>query len=215
MTKASGVCGYNNVSRPSADRRPNYECPQGYSFLDPNDQFSSCKPNFIWGCNDRPYSSEDSYYIEELPNTDCPFSDYMQLQPFSEGECRNSCLQDCMCSAAIFRDQTCWKKKLPLSNGRTDTTEMGKAFIKVCKVGAIFLGFFFIYKKRVKRIHQVESEVETNLRCFSYKELAEATTGFKEELGRGTFGVVFKGEINIGSGNFVAVKKLDRMVQER
>ncbi|KAA8549589.1 hypothetical protein F0562_001393 [Nyssa sinensis] len=257
MTQASGICGYNSVCRLSADQRPICECPPGYSSLDPNDQFSSCRPNFIQGCYDGPgpHSSEDLYSIEELPNTDWPFSDYMHLQPFSEGECRNSCLQDCMCPAAIFRDQTCWKKKLPLSNGRTDRTERSKAFIKVGKgnfpqsprliptpkprkknqdtlilvgsvflgssvflnfilIAAIFLGFFFIYKKKVRRIHRGESIVETNLHCFTYKELAEATNGFKEELGKGAFGIVYKGEIDTGSGNFVAVKKLDRMVQE-
>ncbi|KAA8549591.1 hypothetical protein F0562_001391 [Nyssa sinensis] len=253
--EGSGTCGYNSVCRLNAYQRPTCECPRGYTLLDPNDQFGSCKPNFILGCEDGPHSSKDLYDLEELPNTDWPFSDYQLLEPFTEGECRNSCLQDCMCHVAIFRDRSCWKKKLPLSNGRTDRTERSKAFIKVGKgnspqsprliptpkprkknqdililvgsvflgssvflnfilIAAIFPGFFFIYKKKVRRIHRGKSIVDTNLHCFTYKELAEATNGFKEELGKGAFGIVYKGEINTGSGNFVAVKKLDRMVQE-
>ena len=31
--------------------------------------------------------------------------------------------------------------------------------------------------------------VEMNLRCFTYQELVEATDDFKEELGKGAFGV--------------------------
>jgi len=41
--------------------------------------------------------------------------------------------------------------------------------------------------------------VDMNLRCFTYKELVEATDGFKEELGKGAFGVVYKGVIQTGS----------------
>jgi len=41
--------------------------------------------------------------------------------------------------------------------------------------------------------------VDMNLRCFTYKELVEATDGFKEKLGKGAFGVVYKGVIQTGS----------------
>jgi len=46
------------------------------------------------------------------------------------------------------------------------------------------------------------------LRSFTYKELTEATEGFKDELGRGAFGGVYKGAIKTGFTNFIAVKKL-------
>ena len=57
--------------------------------------------------------------------------------------------------------------------------------------------------------------METNLRCFTYEALVEATNGFKEELGSGAFGIVYKGAIQMGSIVVVAVKKLDRVVQEK
>nr|POE53881.1 g-type lectin s-receptor-like serine/threonine-protein kinase rlk1 [Quercus suber] len=56
--------------------------------------------------------------------------------------------------------------------------------------------------------------VEMNLRCFTYKELVEATDGFKEELGKGAFGVVYKGAIEIGSSVLVAVKKINSSFQD-
>ncbi|GAY32359.1 hypothetical protein CUMW_283850 [Citrus unshiu] len=62
-------------------------------------------------------------------------------------------------------------------------------------VCAVVLGFFFIYKKKWIRNSPGDGTVETNLRCFSYKALEEATDNFKEEVGRGSFGIVYKGVI--------------------
>ncbi|KAB5565147.1 hypothetical protein DKX38_005201 [Salix brachista] len=148
----------------------------------------------------------------------------------------------------------CWKKKLPLSNGRKNTGMNGKAFLKFPKgsgpldrpplqrpgekkkpdtklitgsvvlgtsvfvnfvlVGAFCLTSSFIYRKKTEKTPEGGSCLETNLRYFSYKELAEATNDFKDELGRGGFGVVYKGTIQAGSTKVVAVKKLDRVVQD-
>jgi len=54
---------------------------------------------------------------------------------------------------------------------------------------------------------------ELNLRVFTYGELAEATRDFTEELGRGAFGIVYKGYLEVAGGSevTVAVKKLDRL----
>lgn len=54
-----------------------------------------------------------------------------------------------------------------------------------------------------------------NLRLFTYEELREATDGFREEVGKGAFGIVYKGIISsLTSTILVAVKKLDRLTQE-
>ncbi|GLT49776.1 hypothetical protein SLA2020_233100 [Shorea laevis] len=53
-----------------------------------------------------------------------------------------------------------------------------------------------------------------SLRSFTYKELEEATKNFKEELGRGAFSTVYKGVLDIDNKNFIAVKRLDKMVTE-
>ncbi|XP_042477766.1 G-type lectin S-receptor-like serine/threonine-protein kinase RLK1 [Macadamia integrifolia] len=79
---------------------------------------------------------------------------------------------------------------------------------------ATCLSAFYAYQKRPKSNTQGSSISETNLRSFTYKELEEATNGFKEELGKGAFGIVYKGIFPIGSRNLVAVKRLDKVVQE-
>ena len=245
-----GVCGYNSICTLSADKRPICQCPRDYSLLDPSDPNGSCKADFIQGCEeDRLSQSKDLYEFVELTNTDWPLSDSVLQKPFTEEQCRQSCMEDCLCAVAIFRlGDSCWKKKLPLSNGRVDSSlNGGKAFIKVRKdhlslsgppvvikksqntlilvisvllggsaflnfilIGAICLSFslVFKYRKNLKKMNRNGNTVDTNLRCFSYKELEEATNGFKEELGRGAFGIVYKGDLGIGSTCLVAVKKL-------
>ena len=61
-------------------------------------------------------------------------------------------------------------------------------------------------EKKFTRILQGE---RSNLRYFSYKELVEATIDFNEEIGGGSFGIVYKGQIEMGSEvpTPIAVKK--------
>uniref|UniRef100_A0A2N9J6Q9 Receptor-like serine/threonine-protein kinase n=1 Tax=Fagus sylvatica TaxID=28930 RepID=A0A2N9J6Q9_FAGSY len=228
----SGICGYNSICTRNADRRPMCTCPNGYSLLDPNDQYGSCKPDFIQGCEEDKLSpGKDLYTFEELIDTDWPFSDYVLLKPYTENQCKNSCMEDCMCAVAIFRlGDSCWKKKLPLSNGKVDSTlNGGKAFIKIRKDKSTILPDDrfpiqqpktknqdnLILIRKIKRIATSGSVVDINLRCFTYKELVEATNGFKEELGKGAFGVVYKGAIQMSSSSVpVAVKKLHIFFQD-
>ncbi|CAL8159877.1 unnamed protein product [Prunus armeniaca] len=256
-TSGVGICGYNSICTLKEDKRPTCKCPKGFSLLDPNYPYGGCKPDFIQGCEEDELSrTKDLYDVEVLINTDWPISDYIELKPFTAEKCKESCFRDCLCAVAIFRPETCWKKKLPLSNGRVDMNLNSQAFIKVRKdnstlqfppmpnlddkktkkkssntlirmesvilAASIFvsfmfsaaacLGFFFVFRK--KRVRSVENILDSNLLSFSYQELQEATNGFTEELGRGAFGVVYKGTIQIGSGVQVAVKKLNCVIQD-
>ncbi|XVE78825.1 hypothetical protein DITRI_Ditri14bG0009100 [Diplodiscus trichospermus] len=247
----SGVCGFNSICILNDNRRPTCECPPGFSLLDPDDKYGSCKRDDELGCNeDEQTSMEDLYDMKEVINTNWPKSDYEHLKPFTEQNCTASCLSDCMCHVVIVGPNGCWKKKLPLSNGRQDNG--AKAFIKIRKgdrppsfphlskpveekkqgtliiTGSILLGTsafvnmaligafcvgFFIYRKKLSKTDQ--GGLEKNLRAFTYKELAEATNNFMEELGRGAFGIVYKGTMQMGASDsriYVAVKKLDRSV---
>ncbi|KAJ4825818.1 hypothetical protein Tsubulata_015745 [Turnera subulata] len=251
----SGPCGFNSICTLDDDMRPICRCPhESFSLLDPEDKYGGCKPHFPTQYCDDNYSA-DNFDLVELTNTDWPQTDYETYSPYNIEECTKACLQDCFCNVAIFGEGTCWKKKLPLSFGRQDTSVNRKAFIKVRKgnftlppaspfppfpypkkkedalvlpvllgtsvfanfllVGLVSFCFAFFYRKKLSRnAPPVERSVQSNLRCFSFKELAVATDGFTEELGRGSFGTVYKGFIELGARIPVAVKKLDRVVQE-
>ncbi|KAK4492416.1 hypothetical protein RD792_003221 [Penstemon davidsonii] len=248
--KGSGACGYNSVCR-LENQRPVCQCPQGYSLTDPNNVYGDCNPRFVPNCVSGENGS-NSHELLEITDTDWPMNDYEQINPTNIDNCRTACLNDCLCAVAIFRSNSCWKKKLPLSNGRVDSSLGATAFLKFRRgdiplltpsvpipsnqtrdqktliivgsvllgssvfinfilIGAACLGFFLIYIKKIRFVNQVHS---TNLRCFTYKELVQATNGFKEELGRGAFGIVYKGDVPDGSKAIVAVKKLDRVAQD-
>ncbi|KAK1564688.1 hypothetical protein Q3G72_009260 [Acer saccharum] len=244
----SGTCGFNSYCSIS-NGRPSCDCPQGYVLVDPGNRFMGCRPTFRLGCGGEDDGAKDPgelYEIREVDNVNWPLGDYERLEPYSQKDCEQSCIYDCSCAAAIYDGTRCWKKKLPLSNGRYDG--FSKGLFKVRKgdsssgfgdnsgsrrrgpilLGALLLGgsvvillvtislAVFVWHKREAGNNAQDSSVsDTNLRCFIYKELEEATNGFKEELGRGSFGIVYKGVLRSGSRNAIAVKKLDKLAQER
>lgn len=79
---------------------------------------------------------------------------------------------------------------------------------------AVFL--IFVIRHQRKHLHEKASlNEESPLKSYSYQELEDATNGFREELGRGAFGVVFKGSIlSINGEKTIAVKRLQKMVDE-
>ncbi|GKD47641.1 G-type lectin S-receptor-like serine/threonine-protein kinase LECRK3, partial [Tanacetum coccineum] len=126
----SGACGLNSVCSPNANR-PTCRCPQGFSLFDSNDPLGDCKPDFSPSCDE--VYSEDQFDFIELRDIDWPGSDFAFMNPSNEEDCKTSCLKDCFCAIAIHRDNKCWKKKLPLSNGKTDFSLNVKAFLKYRK----------------------------------------------------------------------------------
>ena len=245
------------------NQRPNCKCPDGYSLIDPNNQFGGCQPNFSLGCGaddaesmDRP---EEVFQFQALDNVDWPLGDYERLLDNNLSDCQTTCLHDCMCAVAIFVINTgeCFKKRLPVSNGRQGGTINGQiALIKTrfrplsnldsssnkgnlsdpspwakkgdpnkailgSLIGSLFINsvlvatVIVVFLLRPTKVAQAPSVLETNLQSFTYEAVTEYTQDFKEELGRGSFGIVYKGTLNSGSDQGVAVKKLDRLAAER
>ncbi|XP_071925068.1 G-type lectin S-receptor-like serine/threonine-protein kinase RLK1 [Coffea arabica] len=156
-------------------------------------------------------SAENLYDFEVVNDIDWPLSEFERINPSNETVCQQACLQDCFCAVAIFKDNSCWKKKLPLSNGRLDSRVLSKAFIKPRKSDGNAPP---VYPNPPASIVPQEKEDHT-LHIFPYKELVEATNEFKDELGRGSFGIVYRGELQISSkSSIVAVKKLDRVAKD-
>lgn len=256
--RGSGACGYNSVCR-IQNGRPVCQCPDGFSLDDYNNPYGDCTPMFVQSCihGDRKGSPQDEYSMTIISNTDWPKNDYEEIKPSTDEQCESACLNDCFCAVAIHRNNTCWKKKLPLTNGRIDNTLNSKVYFKIRKrdipllnpdcpnpgssrprrdrqtvmvVISVFLGssvfvnfvlitaacvlLSHIYNNKLSAILPARGTSESNLRCFTYKELVQATNGFQEELGRGAFGIVYKGVMQIGSKSLIAVKKLDRVIQD-
>lgn len=248
-----GVCGFNSYCSLGRDQRAVCTCPPSYVLVDPDDEFKGCKPIFeAQSCNQSSHDTANFQFVA-LENTDWPPGDYGQFRPVNEEWCRNECLDDCFCAAAIFEDGECRKKRFPLSYGRMDPSAGGRALLKIRKQnstfqpnnllqqrgtksrvavivsvllgGSAFLNLLFFllallavcrFRKRMRRSRDVTVDpfiLGVNLRIFSYEELNKATSGFSEQLGCGSFATVYKGIIDSGDNNLVAVKKLDHAVQ--
>ncbi|XP_054813604.1 G-type lectin S-receptor-like serine/threonine-protein kinase LECRK1 [Prosopis cineraria] len=249
----SGCCGYNSYcSWDDNSKRPTCSCPEGYSLVDLNDIFGGCLPDFSLGCgaDDAPSreNPEEVYDMKPLQSVNWPLGDYEKLINYTKDECKKSCLYDCNCVVVISNTgKECWKKRLPLSNGRLSASEGGTTSLlklriqpvgnlkpslqKENRVQPALLGSLigslviitllvasfvsFIFFKPKKTTSQVSSLVETNMHSFTYEALKEATHDFSEEVGRGSFGIVYKGALKSMTNTVVAVKRLDRMAQER
>ncbi|XP_073133348.1 G-type lectin S-receptor-like serine/threonine-protein kinase LECRK3 [Henckelia pumila] len=80
-----------------------------------------------------------------------------------------------------------------------------------------FLLFCFYLKRR--KLNMLQPYTNTfagvvDIRIFSFKELQEATNGFKEELGSGACSTVYKGTLKNENGRLIAVKKLNKVAKE-
>ncbi|KAI4368597.1 hypothetical protein MLD38_017139 [Melastoma candidum] len=251
----SGPCGFNTICTLGNDQRPTCNCPpQGYVWLDPEDQTKGCRQDFAPQSCDISKPDQDKFELQEMINTDWPRSDYEMYPSQTEDWCRQSCLSDCFCAVAIYGFSNCWKKRIPLSNGKTHEAVERKALIKVRKIDStrepaecqkkdsiskpviiigstllsglvllnlllVILAFATCRRLLSRKMVSDRPSVEGvgGLRNFTFQEISEATDGFKEELGRGAFGTVYKGFVSSSfghGGHFVAVKVLHRLTEK-
>nr|TKR78561.1 hypothetical protein D5086_0000281260 [Populus alba] len=135
-----GACGLNSYCANKDADNIACLCPPGFDFVDPNQPDKGCKLNFsnsdcfLKGAN-------DNYMISTLENTVWERDEYEVLTPVSEEACSKACLEDCYCVVAMFRDQTCFKPKLPLRYGLKNSSIPTKSFVKVSDICIIWLSY--------------------------------------------------------------------------
>ncbi|KAJ8459926.1 hypothetical protein OPV22_032852 [Ensete ventricosum] len=130
----SGICGFNSYCTTTDNSSVGCECPPQYSFLDPSRRYKGCKPDFpTQRCDPDESEARELYGFRTLVDVDWPLSDYEEYSPITEDRCREECLTDCFCALAVFNADSgaCWKKKIPLSNGRKASDVNRRGFLKV------------------------------------------------------------------------------------
>ncbi|RWR75047.1 G-type lectin S-receptor-like serine/threonine-protein kinase LECRK1 [Cinnamomum micranthum f. kanehirae] len=201
------------------DTKAMCSCPPGFNFVDPDNKFHGCDRNFTRQSCARNKKENIRYPMFNVENTawlDDPYAFYRSM---TKDDCRDACLQDSNCEAALYIDGKCIKQKLPLSFGRTNIlgTTPTTAFIKVGSFIGFAIFYFLVYRRHRLRYEAINNQPNisltegVSLRSFSYVEIEKATECFKEEMGKGAFGTVFKGSL---SNTFIAVKRLDNMVED-
>ncbi|XVF27021.1 hypothetical protein REPUB_Repub14bG0070600 [Reevesia pubescens] len=97
----------------------------------------------------------------------------------------------------------------------TSITCLTLAFLVLAAAGVL------IHRSRIqkyKRTLNVPNDgfvEDVTLRSFTYDELKNATNNFKDEIGKGAYGTVFRGVILISNGErIVAIKRLEKVMAE-
>ncbi|XP_059431510.1 G-type lectin S-receptor-like serine/threonine-protein kinase LECRK1 [Corylus avellana] len=191
--------------------------------------------NMKW--DDGPYVKEPMSTKEECSRS-CLEDCYCGAALFSRGYCRKQNLPLRYVrrspgeeTTAIFKDGTVSLK----SRNKTDSQKMPPGVIvrktTIVEILLVTFGFtalscvalaisgLFVFKSRVLRYRRMlengnlGANEEVTLRLFSYNELKKATNGFKEEIGKGSFGAVYKGSLFKGR-RLVAVKRLEKLIEE-
>ncbi|KAF2291004.1 hypothetical protein GH714_018253 [Hevea brasiliensis] len=121
-----GLCGLNSYCIP-LDQDTKCTCPLGFDFINPGQENLGCK---------RKSSVDDcvstNYTILELESITWESDSDSVVRSSNKTECRDECLRDCNCEAALFDNQECKKQKLPLRFGRTNND--GETMVTLIKI---------------------------------------------------------------------------------
>lgn len=118
----SGVCGFNSYCTFDGTRNQiaSCQCPPWYKFFDEQKKYKGCKQDFQpHSCDLDEATALAQFELRPIYGVDWPLSDYEKYEPIGQDDCGRLCVIDCFCAMAVYNQSTstCWKKKLPLSNG--------------------------------------------------------------------------------------------------
>ncbi|KAM7523558.1 hypothetical protein LguiA_013460 [Lonicera macranthoides] len=126
---ARGVCGHNGYCVLD-DTEAKCLCIPGFDFVDPSRWNAGCARNStVRSCKNNDGTIE--YSMRELVNTVWEDTSYSNLTETTKEDCKSSCLKDCNCEAALFKDGQCRMQRLPLRFGRRSLQDSNMALVKV------------------------------------------------------------------------------------
>ncbi|KAM7529112.1 hypothetical protein LguiB_032522 [Lonicera macranthoides] len=126
---AKGLCGPNGYCALD-DKETKCLCIPGFDFVDPARWIAGCVRNSTArSCKNNDGSVQ--YNMTELDNTVWEDVFYSTLANTTKEDCKSSCLNDCNCEVALFKDEQCKMQRLPLRFGRRQLQDSNMAFVKM------------------------------------------------------------------------------------
>ncbi|PRQ49114.1 putative protein kinase RLK-Pelle-SD-2b family [Rosa chinensis] len=120
-----GICGFNSYCVTMGCR-----CLPGFESVNPRNQTSGCERNSSIGDACRSKNWNCNYTMQELGGTAWEDAPYMVLSSLGTEDCKQACLEDLNCQAAVLQGASCKKQRLPLRYGRRDEGTSNVVFPK-------------------------------------------------------------------------------------
>ncbi|XP_051199966.1 putative receptor protein kinase ZmPK1 [Lolium perenne] len=218
-----GLCGMNGMCVYTP--RPACSCAPGHDIIDQSDWSKGCMPKFNLSCD-----GKEMEFVK-LPSTDFIGYDQSAISSVPFHTCKKICLKDCSCKGFLYRDGSCYPKpflgggvsspQLHDSLDKPKSSQSGSPYsyfygflsaIFCVEVIFVALGCWFMLRRESRQLTgvwpaEVGYEMITNhFRRYTYKELQRATGKFKDMIGKGASGLVYKGVLK--DNRAVAVKRL-------
>ncbi|KAG1369774.1 G-type lectin S-receptor-like serine/threonine-protein kinase LECRK2 [Cocos nucifera] len=203
--KVKGTCGSNSYCTSTAGTAV-CSCLPGFEFLDANRTSKGCRRNFTgYGCYlnyDRVMQNMSTLEnLVWLVRHAAPYS-ILRTRKIAKGNVWKTAIVMplCLTTTHAVRIISRWNMATKM---KTTRLQHSLRWLPT-RAGS------YRMRGRNRELGLVD---EIAPRSFSYHELREATDDFKEQLGKGAFGTVFKGSLPNGE-RAIAVKRLERMVDE-
>ncbi|MCO5577309.1 hypothetical protein L7F22_031136 [Adiantum nelumboides] len=183
------------------------------------------------------YSGGDGFIC--MNQTSFAWRFYKSLAMVDLQKCKDMCLEDCKCNGFFFNLDglgNCSQFSEDLYDGTLSSSAMGTFYLRVSAaefasgmyattekgtshvllivllvVGIVIMAMasVAVYLPCRRRQPAPDSYSEVGLKAFSFAELQAATKNFRDKLGSGGFGTVYRGFV--GDNKEFAVKRLDRL----
>ncbi|XP_062099734.1 G-type lectin S-receptor-like serine/threonine-protein kinase LECRK3 [Humulus lupulus] len=214
-----GLCGLNSYCiLNNSSKETDCSCLPGFDFIDPNQKNLGCQRNSsIDSCAS---DHEKVFRVAEFDELEWENNSYSVVSYMNKTDCQEDYLRDCNCMVALFGKQQCSKQMVPLRFAKPETEGLITTIVKV-PYGGDYGSHSNMPPKKGHRKNTIVFVlaciiVVLTILLFSLlRELEIATSGFIHKLGRGSFGTVFKGTINLPNGErAIAVKRLEKVAGE-
>ncbi|KAK4587264.1 hypothetical protein RGQ29_024113, partial [Quercus rubra] len=202
----------------------------------PNVVMDFCAPNSL--ASDFTIERLDD---SDFPNSN--FANLAKIEKTDEDGCRKEVMNDCFCACYKKRmplvngrtsnpatNNMVAFLKVPVENNNLDHKDKKEspssavllASFLSCSILAVLFAAIGIYQHPwAQRYIRVQLQpppkrkpVEINLKAYPFRDLQEASNGFKNMLGQGAFGTVYSGVLTLEDEEVeVAVKKLEKVIE--
>ncbi|PRQ49136.1 putative protein kinase RLK-Pelle-SD-2b family [Rosa chinensis] len=124
-----GICGVNSYCV-TMGAAIDCKCLPGFESVNPGNQTSGCERNSSVGDVCRSKNWNCNYTMQELGSTAWYDEPYVVLPSSGKEDCKQACLEDLNCLAAVFNGSRCRKQRLPLRYGRREEDTSHVIFLK-------------------------------------------------------------------------------------